>query len=153
MITITIDQPPNLRLSLPLPPDELQPNAGRGMPRNLRQAQGGVAARNRVIQDYKSAAWAAWVAARKAQGMGATEITGPVTLLLTFFWPSRRSASGRDRDNAAASFKAGQDGIADGLGVNDRHVTQLPPLFEVDEKDPRVEAAVYFEGIEWDRRR
>lgn len=43
--------------------------------------------------------------------------SGPITLDIEFVQPDQR---GRDLDNMLASIKAGIDGIADALGVNDR---------------------------------
>ena len=42
---------------------------------------------------------------------------GPITLDIEFIEPDKRA---RDLDNMLASIKAGIDGIADALGVNDR---------------------------------
>jgi crossover junction endodeoxyribonuclease RusA len=43
---------------------------------------------------------------------------GDLHLTLTFFMPDKRH---RDADNCLAAAKAGLDGMADALGVNDRH--------------------------------
>ena len=48
---------------------------------------------------------------------------GRILLVLTFVPPNRRH---RDDDGCLASFKAGRDGIADALGIDDkRFVTQF----------------------------
>jgi crossover junction endodeoxyribonuclease RusA len=44
--------------------------------------------------------------------------SGPITLDITFFEPDHSRS--RDLDNMLSSIKSGIDGIADGLGVNDR---------------------------------
>lgn len=41
-----------------------------------------------------------------------------IKVLITFFPPDKRA---RDLDNMIASFKAYQDGIADAIGLDDRH--------------------------------
>lgn len=45
---------------------------------------------------------------------------GRVLLVLEFVPPDRRE---RDDDNLVACFKAGRDGIADALGINDNRFT------------------------------
>ena len=72
-----------------------------------------------------------------------------VTLKLTWFWKSARSAASRDYDNPTGLFKSGQDGIAKGLKINDRRIKQLPHTFAIDESNPRVEVEVYFCGIQY----
>ena len=42
---------------------------------------------------------------------------GPIPITVDFYPPDRRH---RDDDNMISSFKAGRDGIANALGVNDR---------------------------------
>ncbi len=42
-------------------------------------------------------------------------------LLSVWFYPPIRPGRTPDRDNMIASFKAGQDGIADAMGVDDRN--------------------------------
>lgn len=93
-------------LELPWPPKELNPNG-------------------RVHWAKKSAAAKKYRAAChllcKASGMVAPE--GGVLLLIEFVPPDARR---RDDDNCLAAFKAGRDGLADALGIDDsRFVTQL----------------------------
>ena len=52
---------------------------------------------------------------------------GSVALFVDFYPPDRRH---RDDDNVAAAFKAGRDGIADALGIDDRAFRQHPFLHE-----------------------
>lgn len=47
---------------------------------------------------------------------GAKPMTGPVNVYITFFPPDARK---RDDDNKVSAFKAGRDGIADAIKVND----------------------------------
>lgn len=86
---------------LPWPPRELSPNA---RPHFM--------ARSRATKAYRTTAhWAAIAAgARPPEGDGDIPIT------VEFFPPSRLA----DRQNMPAWIKAGIDGIADAIGVNDR---------------------------------
>ena len=85
---------------LPWPPKELSPNA--------RQHWAKLA---RAKKAYRLAC--AWQA--KAQGAGRIE-ADKLHLSLTFYPPTRRAY---DLDNALARMKAGLDGLADVLGVDD----------------------------------
>lgn len=82
-----------------------------------------------------NAAWhvieAMTLEARKAVGEG----EGPIPLTIRFYPPDNRL---RDDDNAISSFKAARDGIAEGLGVNDRRF-QPTYQFCTPEKPGRVE--------------
>jgi crossover junction endodeoxyribonuclease RusA len=51
----------------------------------------------------------------------------PLPVKITFHPPDRRR---RDRDNAIAAFKAGADGVADAIGVDD---ADWSPTYEVGE--------------------
>ena len=42
---------------------------------------------------------------------------GPIAITIDFYPPDNRH---RDDDNMISAFKAGRDGVANGLGVNDR---------------------------------
>ena len=59
----------------------------------------------------KEAGWAAKLSGDSVEGEGV------IDLHITFYPPDRRS---RDDDNLMAAFKSARDGIADGLGVNDK---------------------------------
>lgn len=50
-------------------------------------------------------------------------------LQIDFYPPDRRH---RDDDNVIASFKAGRDGLADALGIDDRYFTTNPKLHRDD---------------------
>jgi len=88
-------------VELPWPPRELSPNA---RPHHMAKA--------RATKAYRSTAhWAAKSAnARAPNGLG------DISLEVTFYPPSRRP----DRQNMPGWIKAGIDGIADAIGVNDR---------------------------------
>jgi crossover junction endodeoxyribonuclease RusA len=70
---------------------------------------------------YRTECWA-----QTRQALGLVNLKGDfkVTLRLTFYPPSRRQY---DLDNCVASMKAGLDGVADALQVND-HRFHLEPF-------------------------
>jgi crossover junction endodeoxyribonuclease RusA len=85
---------------LPWPPRELSPNARVHW-----------AAKGRAAKSYRSACF--WIAKRDGKPL---DHDGRLHVLVEFVPPDRRS---RDRDNMLASIKAGLDGLAEALGVND----------------------------------
>lgn len=86
---------------LPWPPKELSPNA------KLHWAK-----KAKFTKSYRQTAWALSLEAKiKANKDGKVEMD------ITFCPPDKRH---RDYDNMVASIKAGLDGLADALGVNDR---------------------------------
>ncbi|GAB3484351.1 RusA family crossover junction endodeoxyribonuclease [Azotobacter salinestris] len=95
-----------IELELPWPPKELSPNA------RVHWAK-----RGKVAKAYRAACH---LLAKKA---GLLAPAGRALLMLEFVPPDRRR---RDDDNMLASFKAGRDGLAEALGIDDsRFVTQL----------------------------
>lgn len=90
------------RVTLPWPPKELSPNA-RMHWAALAKAKKAFRAR---------CTWAA-----REQGARAIK-ADKLHLSLTFYAPTRRAY---DLDNALARMKSGLDGLADVLGVDDRH--------------------------------
>lgn len=111
-----------IRLILPYPPSELNPN--------------------------KRLHWAQKIKIKNAEkDMGLTlaliyrgRISGDVPLSLIFYPGTNRSF---DLDNALASCKAALDGVAQGLGINDK---QFRPITidraAPDKHDPRVEVFI-----------
>lgn len=91
-----------LTIQLPWPPKELSPNA--------RLHWSKLAKAKKAYRE--TCAWHA-----KAQGVVALEACKP-HISLTFFAPTKRAY---DLDNALARMKAGLDGLADVLGVDDKH--------------------------------
>lgn len=87
-------------LSVPLPPKELSPNA-RLHWRPVADAK----------KNYRKQCWAMCLAQNPPK-FGGNQL--PVEI--TFYPPNKRK---RDKDNLIAAFKAGQDGIADALGIDD----------------------------------
>jgi crossover junction endodeoxyribonuclease RusA len=64
--------------------------------------------------EYREACY--WLTKQQAGGWKHGQ--GDLHLTLTFLMPDKRH---RDADNCLAAAKAGLDGMADALGVNDRH--------------------------------
>ncbi|WP_205690329.1 endonuclease [Comamonas serinivorans] len=87
---------------LPWPPKELSPNARSHWA---------------VLARAKKAYRAACATQARAQGVRRQE-AARLHLSLVFYPPSRRAF---DLDNALARMKSGLDGLADVLGVDDRH--------------------------------
>lgn len=89
-------------ITLPWPPVELNPNS-----RVHYQALA------RAKKAYRSAC--GWCV--KEQG-APSDLPIPLPITLEFYPPDRRSY---DQDNLLARFKAGMDGLADGLKIDDKH--------------------------------
>ena len=77
-------------------------------------ARGHWSSRARAV---KSARLAAWIRARVAIGRNRPS-WGKVAVSVEFCPPDKRR---RDMDNLIASMKASFDGIADAIGIDDRH--------------------------------
>ncbi len=89
------------RITLPWPPKDLSPNARVHWSKKSKAAKA-----------YRKACWALC----KEAGLMSPAHDGPLHLWLDFYPPCNRK---HDDDNLTASFKAGRDGIADALGVDD----------------------------------
>lgn len=89
-----------MNLIFPYPPKELNPNS------RLHWAK--LAAAKKT---YRQVCWAI------AKESGIKPIDGPIAVHLTFYPPDKRH---RDQDNMIASMKAGLDGLADAMQINDR---------------------------------
>lgn len=117
-------------LTLPWPPKELTPNSKR---RKHWASYRGISARYRAD--------CAWLTVKELRVAGAINPTGLKILSITFFPPDRRR---RDDDGIIGAFKAGRDGVADALGVDD-HTFRPAYHFAPPVKDGRV-AVVIGEG-------
>lgn len=115
-------------LTLPLPPTCLQPNRQRGH----------WAKRRKAIADCRAIAK---LLSREADGRKG-EWRRP-ELRPTFYFATRRH---RDDDNLVGWLKSYRDGIADGLGVNDRDMFTQRPVQAVDRDNPRVEIEIVEAG-------
>jgi crossover junction endodeoxyribonuclease RusA len=94
-------------IHLPWPPKELSPNA------TLHWAK-----KAKFKKMYRETCWALTLESKVK-----INAVGKIPIEITFFPPDRRH---RDADNMVASIKAGLDGVADALKVNDR---QFLPTF------------------------
>ena len=92
-----------LTVRLPWPPAELSPNA-----------RAHHFAKARKVKAYRTGA--GWEALQAFNAAGRPRMTGPVAVSVTFHQPDNRR---RDLDNMLASIKAGLDGIAETVGVDD----------------------------------
>nr|WP_286948279.1 endodeoxyribonuclease RusA [Pseudomonas sp. UBA6718] len=90
-----------IELTLPWPPKELSPNA------RVHWKQ-----RHKHAKAYRQACGLL----TKASGAKAPE--GRMYFWITFCPPNRRNY---DDDNLLARFKSGRDGVADGLGIDDKN--------------------------------
>lgn len=90
-----------MKIELPFPPKELNPN------KRLHWAVK-AKAKNRYRKDCHFLAL--------AQGVKKLEVDGKIRIYATVHMPDMRR---RDDDNITAAFKAGRDGFADALGVDD----------------------------------
>jgi len=119
-----------ITLTLDLPPRELSPNhqpASRG-------GRMGKAAKTKAYRRYVA------MVALAALGRRPAPMWPAATLSLAFYFATKRR---RDKDNAAASFKAGRDGLADaGIVANDCGITDLPVVMQVDKDRPSLTATI-----------
>lgn len=97
-----------LRIELPFPPAELNPNRKNGRHWGATHA---------IKEAYKRTCWALSLqAANTWQHGGYVAPDGDIALRLTFVQPDKRH---RDRDNLLAASKAALDGLAAALKVDD----------------------------------
>jgi len=105
-----------IRISLPWPNADLSPNARVHW-----------SAHARAKKSAKNAAWGFTKAVMGAIGLRHGAVTGPVAVTLTFHPEIDR---GRDVDNMQARMKAGLDGIALALGIDDKHFRPVSVIGE-----------------------
>ena len=99
-----------MQVTLPWFPPELNPN---------KRVHWAVKAK--AVKQYRHACWALCVQA----GLTSIPWDGDVHLWIDFYPPNRR---GWDDDNCNSAFKAGRDGMADALKVNDKRFKSHPDL-------------------------
>lgn len=88
----------------------------------------------------KQARYDGGLAARHALGRNAPPQWERAETQATFYFKDRRK---RDEDNYAAMLKPTWDSFADaGIVINDRGFRHLPPVFEIDKNDARVEIVI-----------
>lgn len=100
-----------IELTLPWPPKALSPNARTHWRKKAP-----------ITKAYKEVCWALC----KEAGMVAPD-SPRIALWVDFYPPDRRH---RDDDNLVASFKAGRDGIALALGIDDKRFRCFPYVKE-----------------------
>ena len=106
-----------IEVMLPWPPRQLSPNA-----RTHWRAKSPIAKR------YKDACWALTLeAGMVAPAVPANAPRRCYSLFLDFYPPDRRA---RDDDNIIASFKAGRDGFAQAIGVDDKRFICHPRVMD-----------------------
>ena len=113
-----------ITFQVPWPPSLLSPNA---------RAHWAVV--YRIKARYRDACWAAV----RAQNVPELNANGTYHLTLRFVPPDRRSY---DRDNLIARMKAGIDGIADALLVDDKAFTELTASVSADSVGNFVEVRI-----------
>jgi len=109
-----------MSITCPWPPRELSPNARCHWHKKSKAAKSYRAACHlsalrdvRECQDQLSAL------------KSAVEAGGTIHLFIDFVQPDRRA---RDDDNVIAAFKSGRDGIAQALGIDDKHFRIHPVM-------------------------
>lgn len=117
--------PHPITITLPLPPKELHPNGGK---------RHNVYKLNRLAKACKSSAWAHTLEAVGRRTLGWTS----ATLDYTFHMPNVAAARLSDDDNAVAWMKSYRDGIAEALGINDKHFRTGKVAFKLAEGLPCV---------------
>lgn len=105
-------------IELPWPPKELSPNARVHWSKKIKAAK-----------RYRADCYLL----TKASALSVPE--GDIILSLEFVPPDRRA---RDDDNCVAAFKAGRDGIAEALGIDDSRFRTLLSMSEEPVKHGRV---------------
>lgn len=123
----------SLTLCLPLPSQKVSPNARRG------QSKSAAIMKSRAVKAHR---YQAFLAARNAiAATGARIMPEFIGYSLAFFF---KTAAFRDDDNADASCKAYRDGIADAVGMNDRHLRKIKlSKHAKDAICPRVEITLH----------
>lgn len=103
-----------VKVEFPWPPKQLTPNFKRRKHWSAYRTP---------TQLYRSACWALAKEAKLAVAAGDL----PVLMSITFCPPDRRR---RDDDGMIGAFKAGRDGLADALGVDDH---RFRPIYRIGE--------------------
>jgi crossover junction endodeoxyribonuclease RusA len=91
-----------MNVTLPWPPKDLSPNARIHWSR-----------RSKAAKAYRRACHVLTLEA----GIRGVDWEGDIHLWIDFYPPDRRH---RDDDNMVAAFKAGRDGMADAMGLDDK---------------------------------
>src|SRR5690554_1065057 len=130
--------PEKLQITLPWPPKALSPNSRGHWAKKARAAEvyryTCKIYSKRVLQFWRSEV----EALQRLVAAG-----GEIHVFLDFCPPNRRQ---RDDDNVVAAFKSGRDGLADALGIDDRHFRTHPFLKRDEIVKPGGEVRVVVTG-------
>lgn len=108
----------SIDITCPWPPRELSPNARCHWHKKARVAKRyRIACHLHALHDTSGAVEALSALRERV------EAGGKLHLFIDFIQPDRRA---RDDDNVFAAFKSGRDGIAQALGIDDRHFRMHP---------------------------
>ena len=133
---ICIDTKPTITIELPLPPQELRPNARVHWAKKARK-----------VKEYRSRAkWAALRIMQRDFGdlifddpIGDLVIPFPIEQPTVRVTMLNKTARKMDQDNLIASMKSAMDGLTDaGVWNDDREVTILSPIRGKDATNPRI---------------
>ena len=125
--------PPDLTITLPLPPQRLKPNV-----RSHHMAKA------KAVATYRETACDN--AMEAAYHFDVRQACSIAVVRLHAFWPTVRRM---DADNLLATMKAAFDGFTDaGLWTDDRQVAFLPSQQSKDKDNPRIEVDVWLDR-EW----
>ena len=126
--------PPDLTITLPLPPQRLKPNV-----RSHHMAKA------KAVATYREIAMLA-ACESVCSVFGYVSPSELSVVRLHAFWPTVRRM---DADNLLATMKAAFDGFTDaGLWTDDRQVAFLPSQQSKDKDNPRIEVDVWLDR-EW----
>ena len=103
-----------MRIELDFPPASLFPNRAKGTHWTVT---------HKTKKGYRDNS--AWLTKGQMNGWKPTE--GNIAMTITFVMPDKRL---RDTDNCLAAAKAGLDGMAEALGVNDRQFRPVTIYWE-----------------------
>jgi crossover junction endodeoxyribonuclease RusA len=133
--------PEPLVITLPIPDRRISPNASRG------QSKKAALGKSRITRRHKTKARVLTLELLGEQyhkhGLSVPTFAG--YSIAHFF----KTAAFRDDDNADGACKAYRDGIADALGINDRHFPKVAlSTFAKDAINPRVEITLHLSSTD-----
>lgn len=130
--------PEKYEITLPWPHKALNPNRRGHWSRRARAAEAyRYTCKIQALETIRSQGWELQPL-RDVVAAG-----GAIHLFLDFCPPNRRR---RDDDNIIAAFKSGRDGLADALGIDDRHFRIHPVLRHDEIVKPGGEVRVVITG-------
>lgn len=115
-----------LKITLPIPPRDLSPNSRAHWRKKAADTKAYketayLVTREKFSEEFREANWS------------------DAELVMTFYFKTKHR---RDRDNCIAWMKAGIDGIAKGMEIDDAGFHYHSPAIEHDKENPRVEIEV-----------